>query len=147
MKNNDKPDTPKERDEYKKYDSDYIRAYLDAPSLGKLHALTIAGHPKPTRQRAWTIHNRLKAEIDRQFDERITEGAAVGYTQTLKLCTNADSETVQAQCATKLMEYGDKSKPQKVIIEHKESAEELDAEIAILTERINKAAPKPDTHH
>ena len=131
----------------KQFDSQYITAYLDNPEAGKLAALSKTDHPKPTRQKAWDLHKRLSARIDAELDLRICEGAAVGYAMTLKLAKGAESEAVQAQCSGKLMEYGDKSKPQRIQIETIESQADIDAEIAVLTERINKAVPEPEMQH
>ena len=132
-------------DKRKQFDSQYIIAFLDNAQAGKLAALCKTDHPNPTRQKAWDLHRRLAARIDAELDLRICEGAAVGYAMTLKLAKGAESEAVQAQCSSKLMEYGDKSKPQRIQIETIESQADIDAEIAMLTERISQAVPDNDT--
>lgn len=147
MKTKEKSATTPRKVKAKEFDSQYIKAYLDCPALGKLAALRKTDHPNPTPQKAWDIHHRLRARINADFDLQISEGAPVGYKQTLKLATEADSETVQAGCAKTLMEWGDKAKPQRIQIEQVATPEEMDAEIAILTERISKANPKPETQH
>lgn len=149
MKTNDKAATKRPNLKPKEFDARYIIAYLDNPAGGKVAALRKAGHPNPERQKAWAMHKRLLSTINAEFDARIMEGASVGYVQTLKLCTDADSESVQAQCAAKLMEYGDKNKPQKIQVEHVDSVEDMDKEIELLTLRIAKSSGQPvdDVQH
>lgn len=147
MKDKEKPAAKRTNSKPKEFDREYIRAYLDAPENGKLAALRKTSHPNPTRTRAWDLHNRLKATINSELDAMIIDGAAVGYNTTLKLAKGADSESVQAKCAENLMAWGDKTKPAKIEVLHTDSAETMDAEIAILTERIAKATNTTETKH
>lgn len=132
------PEKPQKRLSPEELDELYIEAWLEQPDGTKLDALRKAGHPNPSRQRAWQIHNRLSAEIDRRLDAKIQENAALGLSTLVKLTKKAKSEAVQAQCASKLMEYAGKQKPDRVIIENR-SPEDIDAEIAAIQRRILEA--------
>ena len=127
----DKPD----RLDNKAFDDDYIRQYLRHPEKGKLAALRKANHPDPTRQKAWHLHHRLADKIDRELDKLIKQDAALGRATLVHLTKNAQSESVQAACAAKLMEYADKTKPQHVI-HRMDTVEDLDAEIEQIQKRI-----------
>ena len=136
----DKPD----RMENKAFDDDYIRQYLRHPEKGKLSALERANHPAPTRQKAWHLHHRLADKIDRELDKLIKQDAALGRATLVHLTKHAQSESVKAACASKLMEYADKTKPQHVI--HRvDTVEDIDAEIAQIQKRIKAGMNEPDT--
>lgn len=116
----------------------YIEAWLDNPMGTKLDALRRAGHPNPSRQRAWQIHNRLEAEIDKRLDKQIQEQAAIGHKTLVELTKAAKSEAVRAQCASKLMDYAGKQKPDRLVIENRDP-DDIDAEIAAVQKRILEA--------
>ncbi len=101
----------------KALDDLYIEAYLEDPT-NKTQALQKAMEDggylgKVYRQRANELHNRLRYKIDRLLNERMTDGAALGYSILFHLAQNADNEGVQAAAATKLVEYAGKNKPQE----------------------------------
>lgn len=125
-------------------DQRYITAYLRDPRAGKTAALRAAGHPNPSRARAWQIHDRLADRIDKELDRMIKQDAALGRATLVHLCQNANSEQVQCAAAVKLMEYADKAKPQKVIHET-QSIDDIDREIQVLTDRIRARQNLPDT--
>ena len=119
-------------------DERYIKAYLSQPERGKKQALISAGHPNPTRQRAWQIHERLLEQIDKRLDRLILQDAALGRSVLISLAKNSDSDAVRASSASKLMEYAGKQKPDRLIIENR-SPEDIDAEIALVQQRILEA--------
>ena len=131
-----------ERVGHQEYDEEYIRQYLRHPEKGKLSALERAQHPHPTRQIAWRMHHRLADKIDRELDKLIKQDAALGRATLVHLTKNAQSESVKAACASKLMEYADKTKPQHVI--HRiDTVEDIDAEIEQLQKRIKAGMNEP----
>ena len=125
-------------------DQGYIHAYIRNPKAGKTAALRAAGHPNPTRARAWQIHDRLADRIDKELDRVIKQDAALGRATLVHLCKAANSEQVQCAAAVKLMEYADKAKPQRVIHEQ-QTIDDIDREIEVLTERIRARQNLPDT--
>jgi len=130
-------------------DERYIAAYLDNPAGTKIEALRKAGHPNPTPQRAYHIHERLAEQIDKQLDKLIKQDAALGRATIIDLCKKADSEAVRAQCAQKLMDYAGKQKPERLQIEHK-TPDDIDTEIQAIQRRIQDAQgidqPEKDYH-
>lgn len=119
-------------------DERYIKAYLEHPEKSKKDALTEAGHPSPTRQRAWQIHERLIDQIDKHLDRLILQDAALGRSVLIHLAKSSDSDAVRASSASKLMEYAGKQKPERLIVENR-SPEDIDAEIALVQQRILEA--------
>jgi len=134
----DEPDTKTQRISPEEFDELYMDAYLDHPEGSKVDALRRAGHPNPSRQRAWQIHNRLEAEIDKRLDKLIMHDAALGRSTIVKLTKGAKSEAVQAQCAIKLMDYAGKQKADRLIVESR-TIEDIDKEIAAVQRRILEA--------
>lgn len=130
-------------------DERYIQAYLDQPGKGKIDALKLAGHPHPTRQRAWQLHERLLDQIDKRLDRLILQDAALGRSVLIDLAKNSVSDSVKASSASKLMEYAGKQKADRVIVENR-SFEDIDAEIALVQKRILEAQgianPENDIH-
>ncbi len=130
------------------YDQRYIQAYLANPQAGKIEALREAGYPNPGRQRAWEIHKRLAKEIDRELDQLLLQDGALGRGVLVSLAKTSTSDTVKAQCASKLMEYAGKGKADKLIVEHR-SADQIDNEIAAVQLRILEAqgdTPENELH-
>ena len=126
----------------KSLDDSYIYEYLKFPEKGKLSALRLAGHQAPTRQLAYQLHNRLADKIDRELDKLIKQDAALGRATLVHLTKHAQSESVKAACASKLMEYADKTKPQHVI--HRiDTVEDIDAEIEQIQQRIKAGMNEP----
>jgi len=119
-------------------DERYIQAYLDNPGSGKLWALNTAGHPNPTPQRAWQVHDRLSDQIDKRLDKLILSDAALGRSVLVDLAKNSDSDSVKASSASRLMEYAGKQKPDRLIVESR-STDDIDAEIAAVQKRILEA--------
>ena len=122
----------------KSLDDDYIREYLREPAKGKTDALRRAGHPNPTRQRAYQLHARLADKIDKALDKQIKQDAALGRATLVELCKHSTSDSVRAACAAKLMEYADKAKPQRVIHEAAKLSD-IDSEIAAIQRRLSEA--------
>lgn len=116
-------------------DERYINAYLEHPDRSKTFALIAAGHPNPTPQRAWQIHERLLSQIDKGLDKLILQDAALGRSVLVDLALNSDSDAVRGSSASKLMEYAGKQKPDRLIVESREP-EDIDAEIAAIQRRI-----------
>lgn len=116
-------------------DDRYIDAFLRHPEKSKKEALTAAGHPNPTPQRAWQIHERLLSQIDKGLDKLILQDAALGRSVLVDLALNSDSDAVRGSSASKLMEYAGKQKPDRLIVESREP-EDIDAEIAAIQRRI-----------
>ena len=119
-------------------DERYIQAYLEQPGKGKIDALRTAGHPHPTRQRAWQLHERLLDQIDKELDRLILQDAALGRSVLVDLAKSSQSDSVKASSASKLMEYAGKQKADRVIVENR-SFEDIDAEIALVKKRILEA--------
>ena len=67
------------------------------------------------RQRAQEIDNRLKHKIDKDLNDRIADGASLGYSVLFELAVAADNDNVRAACASKLIEYAGKNKPAEVV--------------------------------
>lgn len=124
------------------YDDDYITEYLRYPEKGKRQALERAGHPNPTRQFAWRMHDRLSDRIDKALDKLIKQDAALGRATLVSLCKSSQSDSVRAACAAKLMEYADKTKPQRIIHETA-NVEDIDKEIEQIQERIKAGMNVP----
>lgn len=116
-------------------DDRYIDAFLRHPEKSKKEALAAAGHPNPTPQRAWQIHERLLSQIDKGLDKLILQDAALGRSVLVDLALNSDSDAVRGSSASKLMEYAGKQKPDRLIVESREP-EDIDAEIAAIQRRI-----------
>jgi len=116
-------------------DERYINAYLEHPERSKTFALIAAGHPNPTAQRAYQIHERLLSQIDRGLDKLILQDAALGRSVLVDLALNSDSDAVRGSSASKLMEYAGKQKPDRLIVESREP-EDIEAEIAAIQRRI-----------
>lgn len=97
-------------------DEHYIDIYLDNPS-NKTEALRkaakIAGvYCDVSRQRAREIHRRLQHRIESGLVRRMMEGATLGYGVLYKMTADENtSEAVRAKCASLLIEYAGKSKP------------------------------------
>ncbi len=96
-------------------DDIYIEHYLNNPD-NKAEALRQAAAEMgiecdTSRQAAHVMHNRLRHKIDRALSERISSGAALGYSILFKLAATAEAENVQAACAARLIEYAGKNKP------------------------------------
>lgn len=127
----------------------YIMAFLDNPAGSKINALRKAGHPKPTPQRAWQIHDRLAEQIDKRLDKLIMQDAALGRSTLVELCKSANSDAVRASSAAKLMEYAGKQKPDRLIVENR-TPEAIDIEIAAVQKRILEAqgddVPESEIH-
>lgn len=130
-------------------DERYIQAYLEHPERSKKEALIAAGHPNPTPQRAWQIHERLLSQIDKGLDRLILQDAALGRSVLVDLALNSDSDAVRGSSASKLMEYAGKQKPDRLIVESREP-EDIDAEIAAIQKRIliaqGEEAPASEVH-
>ena len=120
------------------YDELYIQSYLEHPEQGKVAALRAAGHPNPTRQRAWQIHSRLEQDIDKRLDKLIMQDAALGRSVLVQLAKTASSDSVKSTCATKLMEFAGKQRPDRLIVENR-TPDDIDAEIAAVQKRILEA--------
>lgn len=127
----------------KSLDQSYIYEYLKFPEKGKLSALRLAGHHAPTRQLAYQLHNRLSGQIDKELDKLIKQDAALGRATLVSLCKSSQSDSVRAACAAKLMEYADKTKPQRIIYET-DNVADIDKEIAQLQERIKTGMNSPE---
>jgi len=127
----------------------YIMSFLDNPAGSKINALRRAGHPKPTPQRAWQIHDRLADQIDKRLDRLIMQDAALGRSTLVELCKSANSDAVRASSAAKLMEYAGKQKPDRLIVESR-TPEDIDIEIAAVQRRILEAqgdeVPESEIH-
>lgn len=119
-------------------DERYIKAFLEHPEKTKKDILFDAGHPNPTRQRAWQIHERLLDQIDKHLDRLILQDAALGRSVLVHLAKSSDSDAVRASSASKLMEYAGKQKPDRLIVENR-SPDDIDAEIALVQQRILEA--------
>ena len=130
-------------------DERYINAFLEHPEKSKTAALTVAGHPNPTPQRAWQIHERLLSQIDKGLDKLILQDAALGRSVLIDLALNSDSDAVRGSSASKLMEYAGKQKPDRLIVESREP-EDIEAEIAIIQRRIliaqGEEVPESEIH-
>lgn len=116
-------------------DERYIRAFLNHPEQSKTTALAVAGHPNPTSQRAYQIHERLLDKIDQGLDKLILQDAALGRRVLVNLALHSSSDAVRGSSASKLMEYAGKQKPDRIVVESR-APEDIDAEIAILQRRI-----------
>lgn len=116
-------------------DERYIDAFLKHPEKSKTEALIAAGHPNPTPQRAWQIHERLLSQIDKGLDKLILQDAALGRSVLVDLALNSESDAVRGSSASKLMEYAGKQKPDRLIVESREP-EDIEAEIAAIQRRI-----------
>jgi len=116
-------------------DERYICAFLKHPERSKKAALIAAGHPNPTSQRAWQIHERLLNQIDKGLDKLILQDAALGRSVLVDLALNSESDAVRGSSASKLMEYAGKQKPDRLVVESR-TPEDIDAEIAIIQKRI-----------
>lgn len=116
-------------------DERYINAYLEHPERSKTFALIAAGHPNPTAQRAYQIHERLLSQIDKGLDKLILQDAALGRSVLIDLALNSDSDAVRGSSASKLMEYAGKQKPDRLVVESR-TPDDIDAEIAIIQRRI-----------
>lgn len=127
----------------KSLDESYIREYLRHPENGKLAALRKAGHPNPTRQGAYQLHARLSERIDKDLDKLIKQDAALGRATLVSLCKSSQSDSVRAACAAKLMEYADKTKPQRIIHETA-SVSDIDKEIEQIQQRIKQGQNIPE---
>ena len=136
------PAAKHERIKEKSFDEQYIQEYLRYPEKGKLDALRRAGHPNATRSKAWDLHNRLESQIDKALDKLIKQDAALGRSTLVHLTKNAQSESVRAACASKLMEYGDKAKPQRIVYEV-DKVEDIDKEIEQIQKRIKAGMNTP----
>jgi len=131
----------------KALDDLYIDAYLECPT-NKTAALQLAMERggylgKVHRQRANELHTRLKHKISKLLDERMLEGAAMGYSVLFQLATTADNEGVQAAAAVKLIEYAGKNKPQETTDrpqrdDIKEAIEQTKARIYAITGKQTK---------
>ena len=117
------------------YDELYMQSYLDNPEQSKVETLRSTGHPNPSRQRAWQIHDRLADQIDKRLDKLIMQDAALGRSVLVNLAKTSTSESVKAACASRLMEYAGKQKPDRLIIENR-TPEDIDSEIAAVQKRI-----------
>ena len=133
-----------QRSGFQEFDDLYIAEYLRYPEKGKTAALRRSGHPNVTRARAWQIHDRLSERIDSQLNKLIKADAALGRATLVSLCKSSQSDSVRAACATKLMEYADKTKPQRILFET-DSLCDIDKEIEQLQERIKAAQNIPES--
>ncbi len=93
----------------------YIDCYLDNPSskVGALRkAAELAGEDcNVSRARAQQIHKRLQYKIERGLNERIIDGATLGYSVLYKMTASEETgEAVRAKCAMCLIEYAGKNK-------------------------------------
>ncbi len=96
-------------------DDQYIHFYLENPT-NKTEALRRAAESLNVqtpvhRQKAYDIHHRLKRRINKLLEERMLDGAALGYTVMIDLAQHSDSDSVRAACAAKLVEYSGRNKP------------------------------------
>ncbi len=101
----------------KALDDLYIEFYLENPS-NKTAALQKAMDEggflgKVYRQRANELHTRLRHKIDRLLNERMVDGAALGFSVLFALAATADNEGVRAGAAVKLIEFAGKNIPQQ----------------------------------
>ena len=77
-------------------------------------------------------------QIDKHLDRLILQDAALGRSVLIHLAKNSDSDAVRGSSASKLMEYAGKQKPDRLIVESR-SPEDIDAEIALVQQRILEA--------
>lgn len=127
------------RSTWYEWDEAYIDAYLNNPKGGQLQALQACGHPNPTKQFANVIHRRLRDRIEKELNELIKDGAAVGYKVLRLLAEDSDNDGVRLNAAKALMDYAGK-KPSDVLVVHEVRDEaELDKEIQRLSKIIQDA--------
>ena len=97
-------------------DEHYIDIYLDNPS-NKTEALRRAAELAGidcdvSRQRAREVHRRFQHRIESGLIKRMMEGATLGYSVLYKMTADeSTSESVRAKCASLLIEYAGKNKP------------------------------------
>jgi len=95
------------------FDERYIEAYLESPHKGKGHAFRIAtGSATPfSRQRAFEMHQRLAPQINALLEEKILNATSFGLSTLFDLAENANTDSVRAMCAAKLLDAGMKVCP------------------------------------
>jgi len=97
-------------------DEHYISIYLDNPS-NKTKALEKAAKAAgvdcdTSRQRAGEIHRRLQHKIEARLNQRIMDGATLGYSVLYQITADEDTApAIRAKCASLLIEYAGKNKP------------------------------------
>ncbi len=124
------------------FDESYIKAYLDAPQLGKSAAYRLAtGDNGPCyRQRANTLHLRLQREINERLKDKVLGSIGYGLNVLFDLAENSKSENIRAAVASKLVDFGLKFTPPDSMKERPiKTREELEADITATQERIKLA--------
>ena len=130
-------DRPKQRVSPGGYDAAYIKAFTEHPELGKSHALKAAGYVGDyLAQEAYRTHLRLREEIEKVLDDKILEGAHIGYKTLVELCKESENETIKAKVAKDLIDYAGRKAGERITITNEKTDEELDREIAELQRSI-----------
>lgn len=111
-------------------DEHYIAAYEENPIAKKVELLRTAIKSagldiEATRQRAYEIHNRLSATLEKRLLARAKNARALGLGTLEELCQSADSESVRATVALALT----KDIFPDVQINKEESMEDLDRKL------------------
>jgi len=90
-------------------DQHYIDSALEYPFAKKIDLMRYAIESAElteqltaTRQRAYEMHERLRDQIDAELLKKAKDARRMGLTTLMKLCEEAESESVKAQVATTL---------------------------------------------
>lgn len=112
----------------------YIKCYTENPARGKQAALLAAGFTGANpAQRAFQMHQRLKRQINEVLAEKMNAGIHVGQNVLIELAVGAESESVRAASASKLIEHGIKYQPPA---EQKRTKAELEKSIEGVQARL-----------
>jgi len=125
-------------------DDAYINEYVRNPHLGKANAYRIATGDSTSynRQRAHVMHARLLTQINEALKTRILGVVGFATNRLFYLAEHAESENVQAACASKLLEFGMKFSPQEINAEENRTREQIKKDIKNCIKNIEQTTGK-----